>query len=183
LYNGGEVTPEEWALLIGELIVYFGLNTAEDVLSDTIISYGNPKIDVDMNKTPGVDDTKPIETLDETPVVTPIPDNPKIDENPVVQPAEMSERPNAEEYERLFTSPESVQRQDQAWNQYLETAVDNAYHSSRADGYTPKNPENWRIIQQDLKDEESRLVEMLLSEGYSHDDVEKWGGYKCFHRE
>ena len=66
LYNGAEVTPEEWALLVGELIIYFGLNTAEDVLSDTIISYGNPKIDVDMNKTPDADDAKPIETLDET---------------------------------------------------------------------------------------------------------------------
>lgn len=71
LYNGGEVTPEEWALLVGELIVYFGLNVAEDVLRDTVISYGTPKIDADT--------TKPIETLDETEILpearTPHPDD------------------------------------------------------------------------------------------------------------
>ena len=30
LYNGEDVTAEEWALLVGELCLYFGLNTLED---------------------------------------------------------------------------------------------------------------------------------------------------------
>ena len=80
LYNGGEVTPEEWALLVGELIVYFGLNTAEDVLSDAVISYGNPKIDIDTTKTPDTPDTtKPIETLDETGLEDAAPKQPSAD--------------------------------------------------------------------------------------------------------
>ena len=94
LYNGGEVTPEEWALLVGELILYFGLNTAEDVLSDTIISYGNPKIDVDMNKTPDVDDTKPIEILDETGLDT----NPTKASDTNANPTENSPELTWEEY-------------------------------------------------------------------------------------
>ena len=39
LYNGGEVTPEEWALLVGELILYFGLNVAEDALRTEITNF------------------------------------------------------------------------------------------------------------------------------------------------
>ncbi len=39
LYNGGEVTAEEWSLLVGELIVYFGLNVAEDALRTEITNF------------------------------------------------------------------------------------------------------------------------------------------------
>lgn len=77
LYNGQEVTSEEWSLLVGELVVYFGLNIAEDALSDAVMNYSSPKLDIDTTNTqiadtpdtpvtPDVEGTKPIETLDET---------------------------------------------------------------------------------------------------------------------
>ena len=53
LYNGGEVTAEEWALLVGELIVYFGLNIAEDALRTEITDFKAPsnKIEADVEVT------------------------------------------------------------------------------------------------------------------------------------
>ena len=45
LYNGQEVTPDEWNILVGELIVYFGLNLFEDVLMTEITGYKSGNIE------------------------------------------------------------------------------------------------------------------------------------------